>query len=157
MKDFKKQNRFSRGPSSGGFRSGGRPDFGGPKEMHKAVCSKCSKTCEVPFRPNGKKPIFCSDCFVKDDSRPSRDTFAPRGNFHERSFDKPRTSFVREDRGTDDLKKQIEGLNRKLDILISLVESSMRASLKDTLNEALQSDKKPAKKSTKRTTSSKKK
>jgi len=43
----------------GGFggRDGGRP------EMHHATCSDCGKSCEVPFKPNGKKPVFCNDCF----------------------------------------------------------------------------------------------
>jgi len=31
--------------------------------MHKAICSECGKDCEVPFKPSGDKPIFCSDCF----------------------------------------------------------------------------------------------
>ena len=32
-------------------------------KMHKAVCDKCNRDCEVPFRPTGSKPIFCSRCF----------------------------------------------------------------------------------------------
>ena len=33
--------------------------FGGPREMHKAVCAECKKDCEVPFKPReGGKPIF---------------------------------------------------------------------------------------------------
>ena len=34
-----------------------------PREMHKAVCSECKKECEVPFKPNGKKPVYCKECF----------------------------------------------------------------------------------------------
>ena len=30
-----------------GRRFGSRPSFGGPREMHKAVCSECKKECEV--------------------------------------------------------------------------------------------------------------
>jgi CxxC-x17-CxxC domain-containing protein len=43
----------------GGFggRDRGRPD------MHSATCSECGKECEVPFRPTGDKPVYCSDCF----------------------------------------------------------------------------------------------
>ena len=49
------------------FRSGGfqRRDFGGPREMHKATCSKCGKECEVPFKPTQGKPVYCKDCYVK--------------------------------------------------------------------------------------------
>ncbi len=31
--------------------------------MTKTTCSKCGKVCEVPFRPNGRKPVLCHDCF----------------------------------------------------------------------------------------------
>jgi CxxC-x17-CxxC domain-containing protein len=36
-----------------------------PREMHKAVCSDCKKECEVPFKPNGARPIYCKDCYSK--------------------------------------------------------------------------------------------
>jgi CxxC-x17-CxxC domain-containing protein len=71
-----------RGGSRGGFgggdrggRGGDRGGFGGqrdgdrrPVEMHKATCSTCSKPCEVPFRPDGSKPVLCSECFGKNRS-----------------------------------------------------------------------------------------
>ena len=43
--------------------------FGGPREMHDAVCSNCGNPCQVPFQPrlgdDGKpvKPIYCNNCF----------------------------------------------------------------------------------------------
>ena len=37
----------------------------GPREMHKAVCSKCKKECEVPFKPTEGKPVYCRDCYSK--------------------------------------------------------------------------------------------
>jgi len=52
---FNKEKSFSKSRFSG--KDTGRPT------MHKATCSKCGKTCEVPFKPNGDKPIFCNDCF----------------------------------------------------------------------------------------------
>jgi CxxC-x17-CxxC domain-containing protein len=33
--------------------------------MFAAVCAKCGKKCEVPFKPTGDKPVYCSDCFGK--------------------------------------------------------------------------------------------
>ena len=49
-----------------------RRSFGGnrrfdrrPREMHKAVCAECGKECEVPFKPNGEKPVLCKECFIK--------------------------------------------------------------------------------------------
>ena len=46
---------------------GGRDDRGrgGRQDMHRATCADCGRSCEVPFRPIGDKPVYCSDCFVK--------------------------------------------------------------------------------------------
>jgi CxxC-x17-CxxC domain-containing protein len=62
-----------------GERRGGRSER---PSMHQAVCSDCGKDCEVPFRPTGDKPVFCSDCFGK-----KRDSGNSR--FENRSFDRP--------------------------------------------------------------------
>ncbi|MBT4937330.1 hypothetical protein HON22_05425, partial [Candidatus Peregrinibacteria bacterium] len=40
---------------------------GGP-EMHRTTCSDCGCSCEVPFKPTNGKPVYCSDCFRRDDS-----------------------------------------------------------------------------------------
>jgi len=45
---------------SGGFRR----DFG-PREMHKATCADCGQECEVPFKPQEGKPVYCRDCYSK--------------------------------------------------------------------------------------------
>ena len=53
-------------------RSGNR-DFNrrgsGPRQMFKAVCDECGKDCEVPFKPSGDKPIYCSECFKSKSGR----------------------------------------------------------------------------------------
>lgn len=36
----------------------------GPREMHKTVCSKCGKECEVPFKPVEGRPVYCKDCYI---------------------------------------------------------------------------------------------
>lgn len=38
------------------------------RQMYKATCADCGKFCEVPFRPSGGKPVYCSNCFKKDSS-----------------------------------------------------------------------------------------
>ena len=43
---------------------GGKGDFKRP-EMYNAVCSECGKKCQVPFKPSGDKPIYCSECFER--------------------------------------------------------------------------------------------
>jgi len=73
----------------------GRPSFGGgfgqreERPSFEAVCDGCQKDCRVPFRPNGSKPVLCTNCFRKErdgadfseSPRPSynsRPSFAPR-------------------------------------------------------------------------------
>ena len=44
-------------------RNGG---FGqGPREMHPVVCAECGKDTTVPFLPRGDRPVYCSECFSK--------------------------------------------------------------------------------------------
>jgi CxxC-x17-CxxC domain-containing protein len=53
------------GGSSGGF--GGGSDRGydrGPREMFSATCASCGREAQVPFRPNGSRPVYCRDCFA---------------------------------------------------------------------------------------------
>jgi CxxC-x17-CxxC domain-containing protein len=55
-------NGGSYGASSGGY-SGGGGYSRGPREMFDAVCARCGKDTQVPFRPTGARPVYCSDCF----------------------------------------------------------------------------------------------
>lgn len=49
------------GYSSGGYSSGGYDRA--PREMFSATCASCGREAQVPFRPNGTKPVYCSECF----------------------------------------------------------------------------------------------
>ena len=60
----------------GGFQKHNSPRFGRDnegfeKKMHRVTCDKCGEACEVPFRPTGDKPVYCSRCFRKNESTPS--------------------------------------------------------------------------------------
>jgi len=124
------------GNRGGGYRGGngggGRPSFGGnrggdrgPVTMHKAVCDECQKSCEVPFRPSGDKPIYCSDCFGS-----KRGNEAPRREFNDRGpkrefTDRPAPSFAKPATAAsanDDVKKQLSEMNSKLDRLANAIE-----------------------------------
>jgi len=135
MADYKKNNHFthsarkdfgSRPPFRGGDR-GGR-DFGGPKEMFDAECASCHKMTQVPFKPNGMKPVYCRDCFKPEDSRDSR---APQGRFEKKSF-APRREFApqaaRPDGRIDDLARKLDTMNATLEKLVASMEKSQRAS-----------------------------
>lgn len=120
MPDYKNK-RFERKP----FNRGGAPHFNGPKQLYKAECANCNATCEVPFRPNGKKPVYCSNCFKRDDDRDARPfqkrEFTPRQSFA------PRTAAPQEDRRIDDLKRQLTTLEAKMDRILLLVEEKPAA------------------------------
>jgi CxxC-x17-CxxC domain-containing protein len=49
------------GGSRGGYSGGGysRPQ----RQMYDAVCYGCGVNTQVPFEPNGSKPVYCRDCF----------------------------------------------------------------------------------------------
>lgn len=42
-----------------------RPARFSDASAHTAICSKCGKECQVPFKPMPGKPVFCNDCFEK--------------------------------------------------------------------------------------------
>ncbi|ATZ60803.2 MAG: hypothetical protein BME93_01255 [Methanosarcinales archaeon Met12] len=61
--------RSSRGPKS----KTAKRSFGynkTPREMHKVTCADCSAETDVPFKPNGTRPVYCRDCYQK--RRPKR-------------------------------------------------------------------------------------
>ena len=35
------------------------------RKMNKTVCTECGKETEVPFVPDGKRPVYCRECFHK--------------------------------------------------------------------------------------------
>ena len=150
MADFRQGggNRF--GGGFGGGR-GGRPSFGGgkggfrggdrgPVTMHKAICNECGKPCEVPFVPTQGKPVFCKDCFSGKKEMGGNDRGASRPSFGGDRFPKkdfgvyktpPRTDF-----GNDvpkvtgeDIKRQLESLNSKMERLINLLEGPKTAKI----------------------------
>ena len=119
----------SRDNRPSGRRSFGRRDFGGssgPRQMHKTICDNCGKDCEVPFRPSGDKPVYCSDCFEKN-----REGSEPR-RFEDRSFRKPRFEdrdnrpprFENRESRPAQNNEQYNTLNIKLDKILALLTSS---------------------------------
>ncbi len=147
MKNFNTGDRKGGGGFRGGDR-GGKPSFqnkswgvdrGGDRDkpMFKAVCSECGKACEVPFRPTGDKPVFCSDCFNKkrdpsDTRGGGRSDFserAPKRDFNDRHAPRPDFSASRDPRAphkpvavNDNTAKQLSEISFKLDKLISSIE-----------------------------------
>ena len=89
-----------RGSDSGRFegRNSERPSFEN-RQMFEAVCDECGNKCQVPFRPSGDKPIYCSNCFGDKKNSGGKDngTNQPQNN------------------------KQLEQLNQKLDKILNIL------------------------------------
>ena len=41
----------------------------GPVELNKATCDRCKVETEVPFKPDGSKPVYCRECFQQQKPR----------------------------------------------------------------------------------------
>lgn len=120
-----------RGGSRGGF-SGGQGGDRRPVEMHKATCSTCGKPCEVPFRPDGSKPVLCSECFGKNRSD-DRNGVDRRGDRFDRN-DRPQRAPERKfdapaaPRGPSPdmkaLERQVAALEAKLNEVLYILKGS---------------------------------
>jgi CxxC-x17-CxxC domain-containing protein len=103
VKNFKKSGGFAK--KSFGPKKRFAP--GEPTERFQATCASCHTACEVPFKPNGKKPVYCRDCFKGKEDAPAT------GRAHASS--------------PSDMTRQFDMLNFKLDRLIKAVEGRSRA------------------------------
>jgi len=65
--------------------------------LYDAVCAKCGVDCQVPFRPNGRKEVFCSKCFKTNGGGESRN---PSGFRDSRDSRSPRRFEKRDSVGT---------------------------------------------------------
>ena len=112
-------SNYNRDSRSGGGRYGGG-DYRGRdsrrREMHKAVCAECGADCEVPFRPSGDKPIYCSKCFEGKES----------GSYKRSDGRGPqRSDYGKSDDTNKQLLKQVSFLNEKLDRILKVIESNV--------------------------------
>ncbi len=102
--------RFSRGDSPRfGARDSDRFENRGPersfeKRMFSVTCAKCGGPAEVPFKPRENKPVYCSDCFRKNDSYDSRST-----GFESKSALPSKSEF-------DQINKKLDKIMEALDI-----------------------------------------
>jgi CxxC-x17-CxxC domain-containing protein len=105
------KNRFEHKPQRFNDRDGRSENK--EVQLYKATCTTCGKSCEVPFKPNGTKPVLCRDCFASknpassernNDSRPERN-FTTTSNSE-----------------TSALKAQIVSLEAKLTAIMELLK-----------------------------------
>lgn len=111
----------------GGF--GGR-DAGAPRTMHKATCAECGKVCEVPFKPTGEKPVFCSNCFAQRGDRMEERNDRPSRFAMDREAPVERHSHpVKADNGH--LEEKLEIISAKLDKLFTLLTDKSVKEIKE--------------------------
>ena len=145
--DRNQDRRGGRDHSRSGDHSFGRS---GDRQMHSAICNNCGKNAEVPFRPTAGKPIYCSDCFKKEDR------FNDRRGGRDRQGNRDNDGV-----GNKQLAEQIKSVSNKLDRLISILDpdakkkdaAPMEATKKLVAKKAVA--KKPTKKATKKTVNKK--
>lgn len=145
--DFGGKARFGdkRGSSFGGGerrRSGGvgGGDRGGRErssELFAATCSACKKSCEVPFRPSGDKPVFCSACFnmkSRDEERGNTpreygnrsDARPHKSASYEKPYQEHRPSYeaapqVAKNTDLIDMKRQLTTIESRLNRILDLL------------------------------------
>lgn len=108
---------FDREKTGGRGFKGGRKDYGDKKPggrpaMFSATCKQCGKDCEVPFRPTGSRPIFCSTCFDKQEK-------SGASRMGEKSYQTHGSG----DRGLEQLQRQVELMNAKLDKILKAIDT----------------------------------
>lgn len=119
-------NCFEKNRGSDSERSAGR-NFERPrfedKQMFDATCDECGNSCQVPFRPSGDKPVYCSNCFGDKKNTESRNT-------------EPAPSQPQ-------YKEQFESLNAKLDKILNILELIVSEVAKETALEEIESPAEP--------------
>ena len=110
---FGAKKPWDRGASKPWERGGERPP------MHDATCNQCGNPCQVPFRPTGSKPIYCSACFKKEggsDYAPKRFDGPRRSEGPRYSDDRP--SFRAPSADNSQIEARLKSIEAKLDMLI---------------------------------------
>jgi CxxC-x17-CxxC domain-containing protein len=127
-KSFNSNHRKNHSSFSGSKSGGDRR----PVELFKTTCTTCGKSCEVPFRPDGSKPVLCSECFGKNrsDERNGADRNDRFSN--DRPQRKPEREFQtpRPERGpSPDYKafqQQISVLENKVNEMLEILKATQK-------------------------------
>lgn len=107
---------FKGGKKFGGgapWKRGGGSDFA-HSERHEATCNNCGKPCQVPFKPNGIRPVYCSSCYKKE------------GNVSSNRFGEKRSLQSSSESGSDrKLEIQLKRLEDKIDIILDALNREL--------------------------------
>ena len=113
---------------------GSRPSFGGDRDkkdvtLYNATCTSCGKSCEVPFRPDGKKPVLCRDCFAAKNESPTNsanphDRFTPNEMVGRKPERQTYASPAPQAADYSRLVKQLAVVEEKLNQILTLIQAS---------------------------------
>ncbi len=126
-----------------GFGRGGSDrsnSFGERKIMHTATCAECGDSCQVPFKPRGDKPVYCSTCFGghSDSDRDNKTNYSkPREFRAERPSQAPDNSK---------LISKIDELINKLDQVVKVMTVKQSAPNEVIIEKEITTKKAPVKK-----------
>ncbi len=119
---MKNSYRGHQGGSYGERKSGVKGAFGhrrsnNSSDLHDAVCSGCGDNCQVPFKPNGKKPVFCTNCFKRDDAGSAK------------HFDRPvvgaQRSAGQSNMNLGQIEARLSAIEEKIDALIDALTADL--------------------------------
>ena len=88
VNNYAPKKRFDGKPAAGKY--GDKKDV----TLYKTTCTTCGAACEVPFRPDGSKPVLCRDCFAAKNAAPTNATNRDRFTQNELIGRKPQRDFA---------------------------------------------------------------
>lgn len=136
-------NSAGRSSFGGGRRDGGGRDRGDrgdrnhrgdrQPQMFTATCASCHKTCEVPFRPSGDKPVYCSNCFTQKNEGGDRgfrggdrgNDSRPRSGSNSFAVRKEHPNDRRQSGSDDEVKKRLATIESKLNRILEIINPPM--------------------------------
>jgi len=102
-----------------------RRPYGDKKpQMHSAVCDECGNSCQVPFKPTGEKPIYCSDCFEKKGN-------SSRGGDRRENRSGGRGEY-RGGNNSRDMERKLDYIEDKLDRVLEILDEALAKGIKVT-------------------------
>ncbi len=117
------------GGNRGGTSGGGYGGRGGSysrdekPEMHSAECNECGERCRVPFRPNGRKPVLCSNCFSREGNKANSDGHG-KLDFNSPAMNNDKPAYKSTPRSGDDkIATELKNLNKTMSAILETLQA----------------------------------
>ena len=111
--------------------------------MSKTTCTTCGKPCEVPFRPDGIKPVLCRDCFATKNAAGTMPVRTTANDRTARQYEAPYTPAPRTTEKNNlnyaVLAKQLGAIETKVNKVLELIQPTERKVASTVIIEATDS------------------